>query len=331
MKLYLKIRSSQPRGRKQSYSNISVIIKFIIHFKFSLTIAQSNLPHVSFGKIQRISNFKSKFVTARNVDIWLPDGYSKLKRYAVIYMHDGQMLFDSQTTWNKQEWKVDEVAQKLMNESYLRNFIVIGIWNGDSTRHRDYFPQKPFNSMCEKERDSISLQLQRAGRSKIKFQPNSDRYLNFITRELKPYIDKNYAVYKDPSNTFIAGSSMGGLISIYAICEYPKIFGGAICISTHWPGTFTIENNGFPIAMINYLKDNLPNPSSHKIYFDCGDQTLDALYPDIQLKIDLLMKEKGYSEKNWLTKYFPGENHSEQAWQKRLDIPLKFILNKNSR
>ncbi len=295
-------------------------------FESFISTAQSVLPNVSFGKIDRISNFKSKFVTARNVDIWLPQDYSKSNKYAVIYMHDGQMLFDSQTTWNKQEWNIDELGQKLINESEIRNFIVVGIWNGDSTRHKDYFPQKPFHSMCEKDKDSISSQLQRAGRSKLKFQPNSDNYLKFISRELKPYIDKYYAVYKDPSSTFIAGSSMGGLISIYAICEYPKIFGGAICISTHWPGAFTIENNGFPIAMLNYLKENLPNPKSHKIYFDCGDQTLDALYPDIQLKVDLLMKEKGFSSKNWLTKYFPGENHSEQAWQKRLDIPLKFLL-----
>lgn len=326
----MKLISSRPRRKVLYYWNLFVVINFVVLFEFPKTIAQTSLPAVFSGKIDRISNFKSRFVTSRNIDIWLPEGYAKSKKYAVFYMHDGQMLFDSQITWNKQEWKVDEVAQKLMNETDIRDFIVVGIWNGDSTRHFDYFPQKPFNSMCEKEKDSISSQLQRTGRSKFKFQPNSDNYLKFITQELKPFIDKNYSVFKDKSNTFIAGSSMGGLISVYAICEYPKIFGGAMCISTHWPGTYTIENNGFPTAMFNYLKENLPNPKSHKIYFDCGDQTLDALYPDIQQKIDMIMKEKGYSDENWLTKYFPGENHSEQAWQKRLDIPLKFMLKKNS-
>jgi enterochelin esterase-like enzyme len=64
---------------------------------------------------------------------------------------------------------------------------------------------------------------------------------------------------------------MGGLISPYAFCEYPKIFGWAACLSTHWLGSFTTENNPFPNSMIRYLSKKLPNPKSHKIYFDCGD------------------------------------------------------------
>ena len=113
---------------------------------------------------------------------------------------------------------------------------------------------------------------------------------------------------------------------MYAICEYPKVFGGAACLSTHWPGTFTLDNNPVPDAFITYLNKNLPNPKSHKIYFDCGDETLDKLYPEIQKKVDQLMVEKGYNEDNWITKYFPGENHSENAWSKRLHIPLGFLL-----
>ena len=316
--------------RNLGFSFNTILFSLIALIDFSFLKAQSNPTKVSFGKIERISNFKSKFISARNIDIWLPEGYSFDKKYAVLYMHDGQMLFDPEITWNKQSWNVDEIAQNLIYCNKVKEFIVVGIWNGDSTRHKDYFPQQPFESMSKKEKDSISFQLKQAGRIKTMFEPNSDNYLKFITRELKPYIDKSYSVHKHASNTFIAGSSMGGLISIYGICEYPKVFGGAACISTHWPGTFTIENNRFINAISNYLKENLPNPKSHKIYFDCGDQTLDALYPEIQLKIDDIMKEKGFSSSNWLTKYYPGENHSELAWQKRLDVPLKFLLQKNS-
>jgi len=121
---------------------------------------------------------------------------------------------------------------------------------------------------------------------------------------------------------------MGGLISLYAICEYPKIFGGAACLSTHWVGTFTSENNPIPNEFLKYLNKNLPSPTLHKIYSDCGEQTLDALYPDTQKKVDRIMVQKGYDNNSWFTGYFPGENHSEQAWNKRLNIPLEFLFKK---
>lgn len=304
-----------------------ILFVFQLFWTFTFTIfAQQPIPNVVKGKIDRIHAFKSKFVTSRNIDIWLPEDYTSKKKYAVLYMHDGQMLFDPTITWNKKAWNVDDVAQTLIDEKKIIEFIVVGIWNGDSTRHRDYFPQNPFEQMNEEQKDSISAQLKRVGRTSTKFQPNSDNYLKFIVRELKPFIDNTYSVFTNRSHTFIAGSSMGGLISIYALCEYPTIFGGAACISTHWPGTFTLENNPFPSAITNYLRINLPNPKNHKIYFDYGDQTLDALYPKIQKQIDIVMSKKGFSSKNWMTNYFPGENHSEGSWQKRLNIPLTFLL-----
>ncbi len=291
--------------------------------------AQNIVPKVSSGKLVRIENFQSKYVTSRNIDIWFPKDYDDKKKFAVLYMHDGQALYDSATTWNHQAWDVDDVAGKLLAEGKLKNFIVVGIWNGGQTRHPDYFPQKPFENLSKIEKDTVTAQLQMAGRTKESFNPQSDNYLKFIVKELKPFIDKTYSVYTNQKNTFIAGSSMGGLISMYAICEYPNVFGGAACLSTHWVGTFTPKNNPTPNAFINYLHKNLPTPKNHKIYFDCGDQTLDALYPSIQKKVDELMVAKGYSQKNWTTKYFPGENHSEKAWNKRLDIPLQFLLDIN--
>jgi enterochelin esterase-like enzyme len=119
---------------------------------------------------------------------------------------------------------------------------------------------------------------------------------------------------------------MGGLITLYAVCEYPDIFGGAACLSTHWTGIYVVEGNPVPDAVFQYLTTHLPDPENHKIYFDHGDQTLDALYPTLQKKADAIMKAKGYTEKNWITRYFPGENHSEAAWGKRLNFPLLFLL-----
>lgn len=303
---------------------MKLLVTFSFVFLSLLTKAQNPLPQVVSGKIERIEHFQSRFVTPRTIDIWLPEGYNSHTKYPVLYMHDGQMLYDPNLSWNKQAWDIDNVMTTLVKSGKIRNYIVVGIWNGGSTRHSDYFPQKPYASLSQTEKDTVVAQLQKAGRTKERFKPQSDNYLTFIVKELKPFIDNHYAVYKNSENTFIAGSSMGGLISMYAICEYPRVFGGAACLSTHWVGSFAVENNPVPEAFLSYLAKNLPHPKNHKIYFDCGDQTLDALYPPIQRKVDELMKIKGYDQKSWMTKYFPGENHSEAAWNKRWHIPLLF-------
>jgi len=264
------------------------------------------------GKVFRFENFVSEFVDTRNVDVWLPSNYSPKKRYAVLYMHDGQMLFDFAATWNKQEWHIDETMEKLMREGKIRDTIVVGIWNTPK-RREEYMPQKAFEmANAEQRKIAESFNI-----SKVL----SDNYLKFIVNELKPMIDKSYSTKPDQKNTFIMGSSMGGLISLYAISEYPKIFGGAGCLSTHFPAGDGI--------MIEYMKKNLPSPKEHKIYFDYGTETLDATYEPFQLKADEVMKAKGFKQKNWLTKKFVGDDHSEKAWAKRVDIPLIFLLGKN--
>jgi predicted alpha/beta superfamily hydrolase len=292
------------------------------------TAVQAQEVKVSSGKVQRFANFKSQFVDSRHIDVWLPDGYSDTEKYAVLYMHDGNMLFDAETTWNKQAWEVDEVAAKLMAEAKTKKFIVVGIWNNGAKRHAEYFPQKPFENLKQIQKDTVTAQLQKAGRTTAIFKPISDLYLTFLVTELKPFIDKTFSTKTDKRNTFIAGSSMGGLISMYAICEYPKIFGGAACLSTHWPGTFATKNNPIPEAFINYLKIKLPHPKDHKMYFDCGDQTLDAMYPALQKDVDQVMIAKGFTPAQWQTEFFPGKDHSEKSWRARLDIPLFFLLKK---
>ncbi len=289
--------------------------------------AVAQLPAVVSGRLQRHENFASAYVTSRNVDVWLPEGYTSSKKYNVLYMHDGQMLFDSATTWNKQAWDVDDVISELLQQQKIKDLIVVAIWNGGTTRHSDYFPQKPFEALSKAEKDTVYSAARTNAVSVFNnYKIQSDNYLKFLVREVKPFIDKNYSVYKDRSHTFIAGSSMGGLISLYAICEYPKIFGGAACLSTHWPGIFSMENNPVPNAFFNYMKNHLPNPKKHKLYFDYGNATLDALYPPLQQQADAIMIEKGFTGVNWTTKFFPGEDHSEKAWNKRLHIPLTFLL-----
>lgn len=301
---------------------------FCLLLMLTQSLLQAQDIKVTSGFVQRFENFYSEFVEGRNVDVWLPKGYNTTEKYAVIYMHDGQMLFDATTTWNKQAWEVVEVAGKLNADGKVKKFIVVGIWNIAAKRHPEYFPQKPYESLTAVQKDTITAQLQKAGRTKESFNPYSDLYLKFLVSELKPFIDKRFSTAKDKDNTFIAGSSMGGLISLYAICEYPEVFGAAACISTHWPGIFAVENNPIPDAFYAYMRKKLPNPKSNRIYFDYGDQTLDALYPPLQKMADSVMVEKGFTSDNWQTKFFPGKNHSEEAWAERLSIPMEFLLKK---
>lgn len=291
-----------------------------------VSLAAFSQQQASTGKIDHYESFASKNTTARAVDVWLPEGYSNGKKYDVVYMHDGQNLFDASTTWNKQSWEADSTAGKLMAEKRIRQAIIVGIHNLAAERFSDYFPQKPFESLGQKSCDSLYT-LEWNG-SKLFAKPvGSDAYLKFIVSELKPFIDKTYSVYTDKAHTFISGSSMGGLISLYAICEYPEVFGGAACLSTHWPGTFAVQNNPIPPAFFAYMKSHLPDPKTHKLYFDYGDQSLDALYPPLHKKATEAAHTKGFTEeKNLMVVFAPGENHSEKSWRKRFGNVLLFLL-----
>lgn len=129
----------------------------LLLFLFLAANAQNNLPKVVFGKINRIENFKSEFVTSRNIDVWVPENYAESKKYAILYMHDGQMLFDPKSSWNKQAWNIDDLAAKILPSQKIKEFIVVGIWNGGATRHSDYFPQKPFHYLSKNQKDTFNL------------------------------------------------------------------------------------------------------------------------------------------------------------------------------
>ncbi|NHM02935.1 esterase family protein [Flavobacterium sp. KDG-16] len=276
------------------------------------------------GQIKRIESFPSQHIEARTVDVWLPTNYTTTKKYQVLYMHDGQMLFDAKTTWNKQEWGVDEKIDSLVQKKAMKEVIVVAIWNIPTQRHLNYFPQKALDFLSDSDKKTV---LEEAKKNTIDYtQISSDNYLKFIVTELKPFVDSHFSVYTDYKNTAIMGSSMGGLISMYALCEYPTVFGKAACLSTHWIGLKNMENNPIPNAFFAYLQQKLPSPKTHKIYFDFGTATLDAAYVRYENEVNVILKAKGFDASNSKNLKFENADHTENSWNKRLEIPLQFLF-----
>jgi enterochelin esterase-like enzyme len=245
-------------------------------------LADDRLPEVAAGRIERLADFPSNHVAARHVDVWLPDGYPDAAPYAVLYMHDGQMLFDAGRTWNDKEWRVDETVSALAASGDIRPTIVVGIWNAGQRRHAEFFPERAFDALPEAMRTLARESAHEAGRAAPVL---SDAYLRFVVEELKPTIEARYAVSPAAADTVVAGSSMGGLISMYALAEYPQVFGNAICMSTHWPGVSPSDDTTVADALIAYVDRHFPPPGTHRVWFDHGTGTLDAHYPPLQARM----------------------------------------------
>ena len=282
---------------------------------------------ISSGKLDDLGAVQSRYADARKVTVWLPDSYRRGgPKHSVLYMHDGQNLFDPETGYGGMEWKIDEVLGRLIAENKVRPTIVVAIWNTPK-RLREYVPSKAFTHLPPAYMDRV--------RGLYGGDPLSDGYLNFIVRELKPRIDRSYNVRTGRDDTVIMGSSMGALISLYAISEYPQLFGGAGMVSTHWPLMIPPEGKTLSdaeyetvsAAFERYLAPALPSPRAHRLYFDHGSETLDAVYARYQRRIDRVVARRGYRPGvNWISRNFPGQAHNEISWASRVEIPLRFLL-----
>ena len=283
--------------------------------------------HVSTGTIVDLGVVKSKYTDPRRVVVWLPPQYSPTgPKYAVLYMHDGQNLFDKATAGYGMSWEMPEHLSKLIEEKKVRPTIIVGIWNTPK-RLQEYLPSKAFDGLPSQYREKI--------RALYGGDPLSDGYLKFLVDELRPVINKRFNVKTDRQNTAVMGSSMGSLISLYAIDEYPGIFGGAGMMSTHWPLFLkpdgqSVSQEEYEVvskAFEQYLEPALPDPRTHKLYFDHGTETLDAIYKQYQDRVDAVVARRGYKQGvNWLTRSFPGQKHNEISWSSRVEIPLQFLL-----
>ena len=306
-----------------------LLIVFVVFFGFVyfLNAKEPSSLDKSDGSFAFYEPFPSEFVTPRPVDVWLPKGYedNPLERYPVVYMHDGQLLFDKKTSpyakfWYRpfdwyvggMFWEVDKTMSLLIREKQIRPAIIVSIWFIPNRRGAEFMPQKPITI--------VETGLERIGDSDV--TPNdviSDNYLKFMTQELKPFVDENFRTLTDRDNTVVMGSSMGGSISAYAISEYPDVFGAAACLSTDWT-----HGRG---AEIDWYNEHWPSAGSHRLYFDYGTETWDAPFEPYQNRMDNVLREHGYIEGgDWLTRKFDGAGHSSKAWRERLHIPVTFLL-----
>lgn len=222
----------------------------------------------------------------RRIWIYLPPDYSASNsRYAVMYMHDGQNVFDDSTSFAG-EWGVDELMDSIGAKK--KEMIVVGIDNGGAKRINEYCP----------------YDMERFGKGE------GDQYLEFLVKTLKPYIDKNYRTKKDKQDTYIAGSSMGGLISMYAVLKYPKVFGGAGVFSpAFWVGPKIFDDIEKKGRQVN-----------SKIYLYCGGQENETMEPDMMKAFEEM---RSVSKSKMETSVRPDGKHTESVW--REEFPLFYL------
>jgi len=270
----------------------------IIELKIQNWAQPKEKKHTAATNVKILSeNFKiPQLDTARKIWIYLPPDYQKSnKRYPVIYMHDGQNLFDDFTSFSG-EWNVDETLNEIFSETG-QSAIVIGIDNGGETRLAEY---SPWNN------------------EKYKTKGEGDLYLEFLTKTLKPYIDKNYRTEKQASKSIILGSSMGGLISLYASVKYPAVFGKAGIFS---PAFWFVSKD-----LKAYLNKNQNNLKNSKFYFVAGKNEDETMVPEIKTIHGLLLKNS-VPEKNTVVKIDADGTHSENYWKRELKHALIWLLN----
>jgi len=248
------------------------------------------------GRLQKVSNFYSpQFGNSRTLVIYLPPSYSEnpLKRYPVLYAHDGQNLFEASTAFGGVEWRMDETANSLIGNGSMDEVIIVGIYNGGSNRIYEYTP------CCDPQYGG----------------GGADKYERFILDTVKPYIDQNFRTLPTKPNTALTGSSLGGLVSFYIGRRNPTAFGklAALSSSFWW-------NNQALTKEVEASTTKVPV----SFYIDAGTSG-DGLTETTRMR-DALVAD-GYVQGQDLYYYVAqGAGHNESAWAARLHIPLTYLF-----
>lgn len=292
------------------------------------------MPKVSAGHVIAWPDMDGGAAGRMTVWVWTPPGYGKVKgkRYPVLYLHDGQNLFDKDLTKFNQEWGMDEAIPRMVAQGDLREWIVVGVQSPRS-RYDTLFPQKIFQYLPPE----FQNELRTLNSGDPKGELAGDAYLKFLVEVVKPKVDRNYATLPARDDTAVMGSSMGGLMSFYAMAEYPEVFGQAACVSMHVAlGDPTSKRDDHAEraveaadAFAKYLATSRMRPGINHLYIDHGTGTLDGTYGPYSTKVVALLRQAGWSGPSFTFRTFAGAEHNETAWAQRVDIPLAFIDRKD--
>lgn len=243
------------------------------------------------GAVRFHRQMEGEGLLPRDIVVWLPPGYKtrKNKRYPVLYMHDGQNIFDPVTAYAGVDWEADETATRLIKQKKMRDIIIVGIYN-TKDRDQEY-------SLC----------------------PRGRLYMHFIVERLKPFIDRTYRTLPGREHTAIMGSSLGGLISFLLIWQYPRVFSLAGCLSP----SFVYRRE----QAIKFLKKSPAPDEPVRILMDCGGRGGERLLYRGCKKVLRILRRKGISPgKDFQFYYDAKADHSESAWAARLWRHFQFLF-----
>jgi predicted alpha/beta superfamily hydrolase len=252
-------------------------------------------------RIRLHPRFASRYLsTPRDIVVYLPPGYdSNGPPCSVLYLQDGQNLFDPLTAFGGQDWRVDVAADDLILRGIIEPLIVVGIYNTGVRRISEYTPTK-------------DPRRRKGGKG--------DRYARMMTQELKPFIDREYRTRKSAAHTGVGGSSLGGLVSLEAGLLYPRVYGRLAILSPSvwWDNRSILE-------MVRAYKSE----ARARIWLDSGIYEGDApnaAIADLKLLRDALT-ERGWREGLDLRcTVVPGAGHNEGAWGARFGDVLQFLF-----
>lgn len=232
--------------------------------------------------------------------VYLPPNYDleDWRRYPVLYLHDGQNLFDSATAFAGVEWGVDETAQRMIQKGTVEPIIIVGIYNTGEQRIDEYTP-------------TIDSRQNRGGKA--------DAYGRFIVEELKPFIDHRYRTKAGPEHTGLGGSSLGGLVTLYLGLKYPYIFSKLMVMS---PSVWW--DSGF---ILRYAQSLKAKPST-RIWLDIGSKEGKFTPGYVRQLRDILISQGWRLGTDLKFLEVRGGQHNEQAWARRVEPALKFLFQK---
>ncbi len=259
------------------------------------------MPDTLAANLRLHEAFKSKSIgDRRDVIVCLPPGYdaSPDRRYPVLYLHDGQNLFDPATAFAGNDWGLGQLADDLICRGEIEPLIMVGIYNSGCERLAEYTPVRDRRG--------------RGGRARA--------YGQFIVEDLKPFIDREYRTLPDERNTGLGGSSLGGLVTLYLGLQYPRVFGKLIVMS---PSVWWANRAIF--REIRKLRRKLAG----RIWLDIGTREGDNPEATLRNTLELkdLLVEKGWKLGQDLAFMVDeGAGHDEKAWGHRMRDALKFLF-----